>query len=118
MLTSQRLLKQYGTTAELYIPITMDYNPDSGDNESTWKIINIQFLEVPIQSNDPDFGLDHFSSATVWFMPINKMDIDFIDGLDISTKCYISKANRTWDIQGINRYLVKDSIVAFEALVK
>ncbi len=115
MISARKTLERYGTQAVLFTPNGVPvYDPDTGETITLYVETNILFYADPLESNDQDFGLSHFSKAEIWFMPINTNSVP-TPGVDSTS--YIQTQNESMDIQAINKVIVKNEIVCYTAMV-
>ncbi len=113
-LTSRRLLNRYGSKGILKIPQGNGiYTPSTGDTTFVYDDYDVLYVPFPVSTTTLDnFGLDAFAGNFVTFMFTNQ-DIAIIE---VNTTAFIDDIdNNRHDIQAIQKLLIKDNIVLFQA---
>ncbi len=116
MITAKNNLKRYGSVGTLFTPNGISvFDPATGDSTQTYDEVDIMYTLVPLESNNPDFGLSRFQVSSAWFMP---EDTDWVPLPGVGSDSYIQDGATRMDIQAINKHLKNNKIIVYEAVVK
>ncbi len=116
MITARNNLKRYGSPGVLFTPTGNGvFDPNTGDTAVTYNETDIMYITSPLESDDQDFGLNHFSKAAIWFMP---KDVDYSPMPGIGSDSFIKDQHNSYDIQAINKHTKNGEIIVYEALVR
>ncbi len=117
MLTSKNQLARYGSQGTLKIPQDNGtFDPDTGDVNVLYDTYPVLYVPFPVATDDlNNFGLSAFTGSFMTFMFTNE-DIAL---RDIPTTGFITDTdNKDHDLYTVQRLLIKDNIVLFQAKTK